>query len=99
MDMKATWADISKARDIFDWQPQVRLEEGIKRTVEWTMRLCGLVPRRRFEVSIDQSANRPICRSKYKIQDNSIHRLKIIYQSTNLPIYQSKTKQYIVNSR
>lgn len=34
--MKATWADISKARDILGWQPQVRLEEGIKRTVEWT---------------------------------------------------------------
>lgn len=35
-DMKATWADISKARDVLGWQPQVRLEEGIKRTVEWT---------------------------------------------------------------
>lgn len=36
-DMKATWADIRKANDILDWQPQVSLEEGIKKTVEWTI--------------------------------------------------------------
>ena len=35
-DMKDTWADINKAKKLLDWQPQVRLEEGIKRTVEWT---------------------------------------------------------------
>ena len=35
-DMKATWADIDKAKRLLDWQPQVSLEEGIKRTVEWT---------------------------------------------------------------
>jgi len=35
-DMKATWADINKAKRLLDWQPQVSLEEGIKRTVEWT---------------------------------------------------------------
>jgi len=35
--MKATWADIRKANDILDWQPQVSLEEGIKKTVEWTI--------------------------------------------------------------
>jgi nucleoside-diphosphate-sugar epimerase len=35
-DMKATWADIGKARKLLGWQPQVSLEEGIKRTVEWT---------------------------------------------------------------
>ncbi len=35
-DMKATWADINKARELFGWEPQVNLEEGIKRTVEWT---------------------------------------------------------------
>ena len=35
-DMKATWADISKARKLLNWQPQVSLEEGIKRTVNWT---------------------------------------------------------------
>jgi len=35
-DMKATWADIDKAKRLLDWQPRVSLEEGIKRTVQWT---------------------------------------------------------------
>ena len=35
-DMKTTWADIDKAKELLNWQPQVSLEEGIKRTVEWT---------------------------------------------------------------
>jgi nucleoside-diphosphate-sugar epimerase len=35
-DMQATWADISKAKKILRWQPRVDLEEGIKRTVNWT---------------------------------------------------------------
>lgn len=35
-DMKATWADIDKAKKLLDWQPKVSLEKGIKRTVEWT---------------------------------------------------------------
>ncbi|MFN3976624.1 MAG: GDP-mannose 4,6-dehydratase [Aquificaceae bacterium] len=36
-DMKATWADISKAKSLLGWEPKVSLEEGIKRTVEWTI--------------------------------------------------------------
>jgi len=35
-DMKATWADIGKAKKLLEWQPKVSLEEGIKRTAEWT---------------------------------------------------------------
>jgi len=35
-DMISTWANIGKAKNILSWQPQVDLEEGIKRTVEWT---------------------------------------------------------------
>jgi len=35
-DMKATCADIEKARKLLEWQPKISLEEGIKRTVEWT---------------------------------------------------------------
>ena len=35
-DMKSTWANIGKAKNILSWQPQADLEEGIKRTVEWT---------------------------------------------------------------
>ena len=35
-DMKTTWADIDKAQELLNWQPQVSLEEGIKMTIEWT---------------------------------------------------------------
>lgn len=34
-DIKATWADISKARKLLGWQPTVDLGEGISRTVQW----------------------------------------------------------------
>ena len=34
-DMKTTWADIAKAKRLLDWEPQVSLEEGIQKTVEW----------------------------------------------------------------
>ncbi len=36
-DMKATRADIGKAQKLLGWQPEVSLEEGIKRTVDWTI--------------------------------------------------------------
>lgn len=34
-DMKETWADITKARDILGWEPQIDPFEGFKRTVQW----------------------------------------------------------------
>jgi len=34
-DVAATWADIRKAEKLLGWRPQVSLEEGISRTVEW----------------------------------------------------------------
>lgn len=34
-DIPATWADIEKAREILGWEPEVDIEEGIKRTVNW----------------------------------------------------------------
>ena len=34
-DMKATWADIEKARRILGWEPKVNLEEGLRKTVSW----------------------------------------------------------------
>lgn len=34
-DVKATWADITKAGRLLDWHPQVSLDEGLRRTVEW----------------------------------------------------------------
>lgn len=36
-DVGATWADISRARKLLSWEPQVTLEEGIRRTVKWYM--------------------------------------------------------------
>jgi UDP-glucuronate 4-epimerase len=36
--MKATWADINKAKDLLGWRPRVSLEEGLKKTVEWYIR-------------------------------------------------------------
>lgn len=34
-DMEATWASIDKARDLVGWEPEITLEEGVRRTVEW----------------------------------------------------------------
>lgn len=34
-DLKATLADITKAKNILDWMPLISLEEGLKRTVDW----------------------------------------------------------------
>ena len=34
-DLKATWADITKAKELLGWEPEVSLEEGLRRTVEW----------------------------------------------------------------
>lgn len=34
-DVHATWADIGKAERLLGWRPQVSLEEGIRRLVDW----------------------------------------------------------------
>jgi UDP-glucuronate 4-epimerase len=34
-DMTATWADISKAKRLLGWAPQVSSEDGFRKTVEW----------------------------------------------------------------
>ena len=36
-DMLANWADVSKARNLLGWSPEVGLEEGIGRMVDWYM--------------------------------------------------------------
>ena len=36
-DLMETWADISKAKRLLDWEPQVSLEEGFKKSVQWYM--------------------------------------------------------------
>ncbi len=34
-DAIATWADISKAKKLLEWEPKVSLEEGIEKTIKW----------------------------------------------------------------
>lgn len=33
-DIKETWADISKAKSLLGWQPEISIDEGLRRTVE-----------------------------------------------------------------
>lgn len=42
-DMESTQADITKAKSLLGWEPEISLEEGIKRSVEWyqnNLELC-----------------------------------------------------------
>ena len=34
-DMQSNWADVSKAREMLGWQPQVKLRDGLKSLVNW----------------------------------------------------------------
>jgi nucleoside-diphosphate-sugar epimerase len=34
-DMRTNWADVGKANELLNWQPQVGLREGVMRLVEW----------------------------------------------------------------
>lgn len=34
-DMETTWADISKAKKLLNWEPKVSFEEGIRRLMKW----------------------------------------------------------------
>ena len=36
-DLMETWADISKANSLLGWEPQVSLEDGLKKSVQWYM--------------------------------------------------------------
>jgi UDP-glucuronate 4-epimerase len=36
-DMLSSWADVSKARKLLDWQPEVDLQVGVGRLVDWYM--------------------------------------------------------------
>lgn len=36
-DLMETWADISKAKNLLGWEPEVSLEEGLKKSVQWYM--------------------------------------------------------------
>ena len=34
-DVPATWADVSKANRLLGWKPQIAIEEGLRRCVQW----------------------------------------------------------------
>ncbi len=34
-DVPATWADVSKAKQLLDWHPQVSLHDGMERLIDW----------------------------------------------------------------
>ncbi|QJA06384.1 NAD-dependent epimerase/dehydratase family protein [Thermosulfurimonas marina] len=34
-DMRVTWAEIDKARRLLSWAPEISLDEGLRRTVDW----------------------------------------------------------------
>ena len=36
-DLIETWADISKAKSLLDWEPQISLDEGLEKSVQWYM--------------------------------------------------------------
>ena len=44
-DMDTTWADIGKADRILDWRPEIALETGLKRCVDWYLENRELVAR------------------------------------------------------
>jgi len=50
-DMMATWADIGKAKRLLGWEPEVALEEGLRRTVEWYLSNRGWLK----DIEIDMS--------------------------------------------
>ncbi len=37
-DMESTWADITKAKTLLGWEPEVSIDEGLKRTVDWYLK-------------------------------------------------------------
>lgn len=36
-DVKATWANISRSRELLDWEPQMTLDDGLRSVVDWYM--------------------------------------------------------------
>lgn len=50
-DMMATWADIGKAKRLFDWAPEIPLSEGIEKTVDWYLKNKAWVRDIRIDMS------------------------------------------------
>ncbi|HET6420193.1 MAG TPA: GDP-mannose 4,6-dehydratase [Geobacteraceae bacterium] len=40
-DIMATWADITKAGELLGWKPEIGLDEGLRRTVDWYLENRG----------------------------------------------------------
>ena len=40
-DMMTTWANISKAKRLLNWEPRIFVEEGIQKTVQWHKANCS----------------------------------------------------------
>jgi nucleoside-diphosphate-sugar epimerase len=34
-DVRATWANITRAKELLGWQPQISHEQGIENSVQW----------------------------------------------------------------
>ena len=34
-DIKETWADIGKAKELLDWEPAISLDQGLKNCMDW----------------------------------------------------------------
>jgi len=51
-DATATWADITKAKRLLDWEPKVSLEEGIEKTIQWYHANRDLVGKLEIDMSV-----------------------------------------------
>ena len=51
-DAEATWADITKARKLLGWEPQISLEDGIGKTIQWFRENPDLVRRIEIDLSV-----------------------------------------------
>lgn len=40
-DMDVTWADITKAKSLLGWSPKTNFEEGLRKTLEWHLKVLG----------------------------------------------------------
>jgi nucleoside-diphosphate-sugar epimerase len=40
-DMSTSWADVTKARKMLGWQPQIALDEGLRQTINWYQQEVG----------------------------------------------------------
>jgi nucleoside-diphosphate-sugar epimerase len=51
-DAMSTWADISKAKRLLGWDPKTTLEEGIDRTINWSIANRQLIKRIKIDLSL-----------------------------------------------